>query len=410
MFKLNKNAFLWALYDFSNSIFLTVFLIIYFPQWLLNEQNFPDIVYGVLVAVVTIITGLFLPALGALSDLRGYRLRFFRIFVTLAWLASLLTAAAANFISGLLGVWLAIIFFAVAFFSFQPTLVLYDALLPQVIEKERQAVLSGIGFIIGYIGQIIGLLVVSYFVSSSRVNLAQAAFFPASCLFFFSALPTLIWLRELKNKALVQKNHSLKEAYVRVGETIKNIRHYKKVFYFVLAYFLYANAITTVTAFTVVYAEKVLGFAGQAKIPLYIMGTGAAIVGAFLSGTFANSLGLSRILKATLCGWLGCFAFGAVATFQWHGWLLALWLGFLTGVTFTVSRLVVIGLTSSEKLTEFFGFFGLAGRLATTVGPLWWGMVTLAFAFLGVDKYRIAVSSLGLFILTSLILLKKVWD
>lgn len=409
MVKLNKSALLWALYDFSNSIFLTVFLIIYFPQWLLNEQNFPDIVYGVLVAVVTVITGLFLPALGALSDLRGYRLRFFRIFVTSAWLASLLTAAAI-FIPGLLGVWLAIIFFAVAFFFFEPTLVLYDALLPQVIDQEGQAVLSGIGFIIGYIGQIVGLLVVSYFVSSSRGSLASAAFFPTSCLFFFSALPTLIWLREPKNKAIVQKNHSLKEAYIRVGETIKNIRHYKKVFYFILSYFLYANAITTVTAFTVVYAEKVLGFAGQAKIPLYIAGTGAAIVGAFISGASANYLGLPRILKVTLVGWLGCFTFGAVAASPLHGWLLALWLGALTGITFTISRLVVIELTSSEKLTEFFGFFGLAGRLATTVGPLWWGLVTLAFAFLGVDKYRIAVGSLSLFILISLILLKKVWD
>jgi UMF1 family MFS transporter len=410
MIKLNKNALLWALYDFSNSIFLTVFLIIYFPQWLLNEKNFPDVVYAVLIAVVTVITGIFLPALGALSDLRGYRLRFFRIFVISTWLASLLTATAANLVPGLPGVWLAIVFFAAAFFSFQPTLVLYDALLPQVIDREHQAVLSGIGFIIGYLGQIVGLLVVSYFVSSSQGSLASSAFFPTSCLFFLSARPTLIWLREPGNKALVQESHSLREAYVRVGETIKNIRHFKKMFYFILSYLLYSNAITTVTAFTVVYAEKVLGFTGQAKIPLYIAGTGAAIVGAFLSGTTTNYFGLSKILKATLFGWLGCFAFGAVATSLLHGWLLALWLGVLTGATFTISRLVVIELTSNEKLTEFFGFFGLAGRLATTVGPLWWGFVTLAFAFLGVDKYRIAVGSLSFFILIALVLLKKVWD
>ncbi len=409
MYKLDKNAFLWSLYDFSNSIFLTNFLIIYFPQWILNEKGLPDIVYSVTVALVAVLSGIFLPSIGALSDLHNSRMRFFRIFVTLTWITSLITALSANFIPNSLGILLAIIFFALAYFNYQPTLVIYDSMLSQIAEKKNQAFISGIGIMFGYVGQVIGLLVVAPFINRFQNLGASAAFLPTSFLFIVLSLPTLIWLKE--SKISVQKKIKklkIKEAYTRAKTTIKNIRSYKNVFNFFLSFFFYSNAVVAVTAFTVVYAEKVLGFVGQSKIPLFIAGTGTAIIGALLCGLITNRLGLKNVLMGTLIGWLICFTFGAVATTQAHGWVLALILGLLTGFTWTISRLVVIKLSPKEKITEFFGFFGLAGKLATTIGPLWWGLMVLIFSYLDVFKYRIALMSMNLLIIVALLFFQKI--
>lgn len=406
--KLERNAYLWALYDFSNSIFLTNFLIIYFPQWILNEKNLPDIVYSIAVALVSLSTGLLLPNIGALTDLHQSRLYFFRIFVVLAWLASFFTAIIAIFLPGLAGIILAIIFFSLAYFFFQPTLVIYDSMLSGIVEKEKRAMLSGIGVIFGYTGQIVGLLVVAPIIVRFKSLGASSAFLPTSLLFIIFALPTLIWLKDPSQNFFRLKKLKLGESLSRVKETFQNIRSYSNVLSFFLSYFFYSNAIVAVTAFTVVYAEKVLGFTGQAKIPLYIAATGLAIIGAFLCGLLSNRIGLKKILFLTLIGWIICFTFGSAATSLFHGWILALFLGILTGITWTISRLIVIKISPKDKLTEFFGFFGLAGRLATTVGPLWWGFVVLAFSQYEVLRYRISLFSMSLLIIVSLLLLNRV--
>jgi len=59
---------------------------------------------------------------------------------------------------------------------------------------------------------------------------------------------------------------------------------------------------------------------------------------------------------------------------------------------------------------EVFGFYGLAGKSASIIGPLIWGLTVWAFGFLGILKYRLAIFALLLFLGVGYLFLRKVSD
>jgi MFS transporter, UMF1 family len=67
-----------------------------------------------------------------------------------------------------------------------------------------------------------------------------------------------------------------------------------------------------------------------------------------------------------------------------------------------VSRAFIVELSPPEKVGEFFGLYGMAGKAASIMGPLLWGGVVWALDTTGTLKYRVAVTVLlGIVILAA---------
>ncbi len=203
--KTSKNIFLWALYDFANSLISIVFFL-YFAQWIVIEKGLSDLAFNLTFTVSTIFLICTAPFLGVMLDKKLRRLTGLR-WTTLA--TALLYGACAWFaVSG--SAIPALIFFTLGMFAYQLTFTCYTPLINDIATPERRGRISGYGIAANYLGQFVGLLFVlpfskgaiSWFGSSPRVE----TLFPAVIAFVLVSLPMLIWFKE---------DH--KEAATRIG-------------------------------------------------------------------------------------------------------------------------------------------------------------------------------------------------
>ena len=72
------------------------------------------------------------------------------------------------------------------------------------------------------------------------------------------------------------------------------------------------------------------------------------------------------------------------------------------GSSQSTSRSLMSDITPKDKKTEFFGFYSFFGKASAIMGPFIFGLVS---AFL---NQRLAILSVGFFILTGLLLLQRV--
>src|SRR5215204_4219456 len=157
-------AFSWILYDFSNTIFSVAVLTFFFPFWVEEQVGSGGFLSGPgLVNSATAVSALLVvvtaPVLGAVADLRQQRVPY---LILLTIIAVGLTAALD--VAGGIAVGLAL--FVAADLAYQSALVFYNALLPVVSAGRGAGRISGYGTAVGYVGTILGLVVLTYFVEN----------------------------------------------------------------------------------------------------------------------------------------------------------------------------------------------------------------------------------------------------
>ncbi len=83
-------------------------------------------------------------------------------------------------------------------------------------------------------------------------------------------------------------------------------------------------------------------------------------------------------------------------------------MGFMFGATWTITRAVMSALSPRKTLNYGFSFYTLAERVATLVGPLSWGLITLFLVNLGAVRYRISLVSMAVFVALGLYIVRKI--
>src|SRR6476619_640431 len=170
----------WALYDFANTIFSMNVAMLYFSVWLIADLHTSNIVYAVGNGVSSILLVLSVPVLGAVSDARRRRKPWVVGFTLVSCLACAaigilgqltLPISGAETVGGtaLPAGWhptiatfgWVIVAFVVANYAYQAAQPFYNAMLPDLVPPEERGRLSGIGTAVGYVGTIVGLLLVA---------------------------------------------------------------------------------------------------------------------------------------------------------------------------------------------------------------------------------------------------------
>ena len=88
-------------------------------------------------------------------------------------------------------------------------------------------------------------------------------------------------------------------------------------------------------------------------------------------------------------------------------WVVGPLAGAGMGGVWVVSRTIVVELSPPEKVGEFFGIYGLAGKMASIAGPLLWGGVVWVLQDTQTLKYRAAVGALLLITIIAIFLFNK---
>ena len=401
-----KNVFLWALYDFANSIVSIVFFL-YFAQWIVVDRGISDFYFNLTFTVSAILLLCTVPLTGTLLGRHIRRingLRWATIFTTLFYgLCAVLAIANSNVPS--------LIFFTLGLYSYLLSFTFYTPLLNDIAPTTKRGLVSGLGITANYIGQFTGLLLalpfsngsLSLFGSSPRAE----TLLPAVAVFFVLSLPTLVFFKEPTHK---QQKFMLADELKKVLTETKNLLSFHSVFFFLLSYFLFNDAILTASNNFPIFLEQVWHVPDTTKTYLLLGVLITCACGGTLSGLIADRCGHKKTLMVILAGWIILLPLiGLLTNFMLFVVATTL-MGFWFGATWAVSRSVMSYVAPKGKHNLAFAYFGLAERASSFIGPIVWGLVVSNLVPWGSARYRIAVLAITGFIILGLLALSRVKD
>jgi UMF1 family MFS transporter len=369
-----RGAFAWALYDFAYSIFSFLLLVRYFPDWVINDLDRPDWYVAVTqVAVVGVIV-LTVPIAGALGDQLGRRKPLLVGFTLLAAVA----AAVLGVLPSHGNVLPLLVAAGVAAAAGQLALSQYDPLLADVAPEGSRGRVSGLAVAMGFTGTIFALAIVAELVVGDSSK--QRAFIPAALLLVVFALPAFVYIHEHERAGSGSgTGEALRRAWRQVRSSVEHLREYPSMFRFLVGRFLYSDAIATVGAFLAVYMSRLGGFSERGKNLVLGLIVVTAAVAAVAVGRLLERHGPRRLLVIVLPVMAGAILFAALIGRPWTIWALSPIAGATLGVVWTTDRVFMLRLTPLELRGQYFGFFSLANRVASAIGPLiiWSGTVWL---------------------------------
>ncbi len=260
------------------------------------------------------------PVLGALADLRQRRVPYLILFT----LVSVLLTAGLELAGGVL---VGVALFVAADLTYQSALVFYNALLPAVSVGRGAGRISGYGTAAGYVGTILALVVLTFFVDSGEAVRAllgplggwvegtggqnQNAFLPTAVLYLLFSLPAFFLVPDPAVRA--PRPVSLGAAYRDVARTVRNMREYGGIGTFIVATILYMDAANTAVSNMALYGTEVFGMGSAGVRNLLLFSTVFAIVGSAAAGLATDRIGPKRVLLGVLALWLVAIALVAVA-------------------------------------------------------------------------------------------------
>ena len=391
----------WALYDWANSAFATTVMAGFFPAffqryWSLgvdptvstSRLGFANGVAGFVVAVLA-------PALGAIADRCGRRKRFLIAWSLIGIVGTGLlwfvgrgewAAAAALFVVGSIGVAAANVF--------------YDALLLDVAAEAELDRVSAFGYALGYLGG--GLLFAlnvlmtvkpAWFGLADAAAAVRASFVLVAIWWAVFLLPLALQVRERPGEAGVSLAAATVQGLRELAATLRHVARYRELALFLVAYWLYIDAVNTIIKMAVDYGVA-LGLPSESLLAALLMTQFVAFPAALAFGWLGDRIGARRgiligIAVYTLAT-LYAFFLDSVAEF----FALAGVIGLVQGGVQSLSRSFFGRLVPEGKGGEFFGFYNMMGKFATVLGPLLVAVVALA-----TGSSRASIASLAILFL-----------
>jgi UMF1 family MFS transporter len=386
-----RRVLAWCLFDFANSaysavIVVAVFSVYYISHIVGNERGLGDLWWGRAISASLLLVVLSGPLLGALADRAGLRKRFFIAFTMLciACVALLTTLASGMVLQGF-----ALI--ALANFGFESSQIYYNAYLPDIAPAERLGTVSGLGFAIGYLGSIIGLVVALPLVNAHQFNLLWllvAGFFAVFSIPAFLVLPA---------------DKPRPETRVDLIRIFRDVWGNPPLRRFLLAFFIYFDGVETTIVFSGSFAATTLHFSATDLIKLFLAVQFAALAGALLLARPTDRWGAKRVITLTLLLWIGVSISAYFAETKSTFVAVAVTAGLGLGSIQAASRALMASLIPAGKESELFGFYALCGKSSSILGPLVFGAVSYL-----AGNQRVAVAAIGVFFVVGLVLLSRV--
>lgn len=398
----------WALYDFANTVYSYAIVSYAMGLWAVDRLGAADglLWFGFANAASVGINALVSPVLGAISDRGGRRLPYLFFFTAQCILA---TAAIGFLPEGASSLTvLGLVLFSLANFSYQAALIYYDATLSVVSRPTTRGRVSGIGVAVGYLGTIaIGLLILILDSGSSGLTFLMAAL-----LFGLFAVPIFLVVKEPAGNGYRFRISDAIGSWAQLRTTLRDAKEVPGLRRFLIARFFYTDPVNTVIVVMSVFAVEAIGLT-KTQANLVLLGlTIAAVVASFGWGFLVERLGPKRTLMIVLGSWcVGLVIIGSILelpTFLLAGVLLGSGLG---GVQ-TADRVFMLRLSPADKLGEFFGLYGLAGKFSAVTGPVLYGVTvsTLLNAGWGKSAYQVGIFTFLILMVIGIVLLRRVPD
>lgn len=397
----------WMLYDFGNSAFATTIMAAILPVFYYDvaakgvQESLAASYWGYSQSIAVLIVAILAPILGAISDYSAAKKRFLMFFAYMGMLASVLLAFVGEgdyiFASALL---------IIGTIGFSGANVFYDAFLPEVAEGQDIDRVSATGFTLGYVGggvllavNLLMIMKYQWFGLSSGLVGTQLAFVSVGVWWFIFSIPLIKNVVEEKKVQPKRTQSYVSIGFQRLGRTWKELKHFKQLLIFLLAFWLYNDGISTIIKMATIYGRDI-GIDSTSLITALLITQFVGIPCTFFFGWVAGKIKPKRALIISLFIYLAIVGLGYFMTSALHFYILAICVGFVQGGAQSLSRSIFSRMVPGDRHAEFFGFYGISSKFAAIFGPF-------VFALVGqlTGSSRLGILSLIFFFAVGILLL-----
>ena len=402
--KLSKLDFKWILYDVGNSAFVLLtasILPIYFNslatgQGLSETEYLTWWSYGTSIAsVIVAIAG---PIMGTLADFPKSKKKIF--------LANALGGAFLLFCFWIPKHWAVfLLLFVLCKILYSISLVIYDSMLVDVCPEDKMDEVSSKGYAWGYLGSCVpfiislGLILGQANLGLSFSTLMLLVFTLNAGWWAFFTLPLAKSYHQIHSTP--RSGAVFSQTFGRLGKTLKNIFHEKKVLYFILAFFFYIDGVYTIIDLATAYGTS-LGLDQTGLLLALLLTQIVAFPSAILFGYLANSQPVSKLIKIGIIAYLCISIFALFMYTIWQFWVLAIAVGLFQGGLQALSRSYFARIIPKDQAGEYFGLYDIAGKGASFLGTTIVGIMTQL-----TGQQNIAVGTLAVLFIIGLVIFNK---
>ena len=420
----------WVMYDWANSVYSLVISTAIFPIFYeaqttatyLNETGLtakeiesndvtidffgynvsPSVLYSLVISVSFLLVSFISPILSGIADYTGNKKRFLQFFCYFGSLSCMsLFFFDANYME------FSMISVLCSSIGFWCSLVFYNAFLPEIAPLEEQDDISARGFIMGYIGCIILLLICLGLIMGYGPHLTKYCFILVGLWWIgfaqitYRVIPNNPFRKKPEADYIWKGFRELKIVYKEFMQTTR----LKKYLY---AFFFFNSGVQTVMLLATIFASKAIewpedeGTTGLIIAILLIQILAA--IGAKLMSNISIKIGNISTLKISVFIWI-LLCFGAYfITTPTEFYILASFVGLVMGGIQSIARS-----TYSKYLPEttdhasYFSFYDVSEKLGIVLGTAFFAFTEWRF-----DDIRYSVISIGLFFIIGLFYLFRV--
>ena len=464
----------WAVYDWANSVYSLVITSTIFPiyfsilttahekkeyveetgRWIdvpvrhminiFGREYQPDAVYGYSLTISFLIVVLLSPFLSSLADTIGNKKSFLQFF---CYLGATSCMGLAMF-TGMHNVFLGLLFSITASVGFWGSLVFYNSFLPDIATPDKQDALSARGYVYGYIGSvvlvIICLLLIQVFAKGPEQQLlyTRISFLLTGGWWFgfsqytFKHLPQFGDVKDKLPKDLVLLNYKnifkkheeqggffevlkdnihfyldvAKESFRELFRVGGNLFKDKNLKFFLSSFFFFSVGMQTIFLMATLFGKSEINLEQDKLIATLLVIQIEAIIGALFFSWLSRKIGNKNVISICIILWIvACLSAYYLnkenpnVEYQFYG--VAAVVGLVMGGLQAMSRSTYSKLLPIDSMenTTFFSFYDVLEKLAIILGTFIFATLIEHF-----NNMRYAALSMTVFFAIGLVLIRFV--
>jgi UMF1 family MFS transporter len=406
----------WIMYDWANSAFATTIMAAVLPAFYSSVAGATlspvqaSSYWGYTNTIAMLLVAVSAPILGAIADHTGARRRFLGGFVAVGvtFTAPMVLISTGDWLlaSGL---------YIMGRIGFGGANIFYDSLLPHVARRDDIDQVSTRGYAVGYLGGGLLLVLNLLMIQPGLVGLkafpgipnaewgARLSFVTVAIWWAAFSLP-LFWRVPEPAAVLVgeESPSPVRAGFQRLSQTLHDVRRYRELFKFLIAFWLYNDGIGTIITMAVIFGAEIgVGEADLIGAILLVQFVGIPFSIAF--GWLARHLGAKRSILLALGVYTLISIGGYFMRTALHFWLLALLVATVQGGSQGLSRSLYGSMSPRAKVSEFFGFYDVSSKFSGILGPALFGVVGML-----TGSSRLSIISLVIFFVLGGLLFSRV--
>jgi UMF1 family MFS transporter len=400
-----KELFGWCMFDFANSSYTTVFITVVFGDLFsrlivpagddpLNPHRYGNILWGVALGISYIFVAITGPLFGAITDFSARK----KQFLFMSYILCVISSSAFYFTANPGEIWLAFTLIIISNFAFASGENFTSSFLPYLGPEKDLGKISAYAWGIGYFGGLLSVALVQTLGPIELSNFQNLRFVgPYTGAFFLIAgIPTFLFLKEYTTESIKPKDKTyLSISIERVVRTLRDVTKFKDLMMYLIALFFAMAALGVIISFAFIYGAQEIKTETIHVTVMFVVLQFTAALGAVLFGFIQDRWGALKTFNLTLVIWIisvlaifgvvpiskGFNAIGLNISIQWTFVIITSLAGMGLGATQSSSRAIVALFAPASKVGEFFGLWGISGKVAAAVGLFAIALLQSFFSF-----------------------------